>query len=244
MFKILLNGQIVNYSVSTNKNQRTIRITVTSENQLAISTPVNCSPATVEMVIRRKTRWIINRLAAISKAAANPVNKSLTEGAKILYHGEVYLLNIKPAVNNRLTVNVLPDRQLEVMVPLKYHNNSAYLHNGLRQWYITRAKTEFLVTTDYWGEKIGVKPKTITIRDQKTRWGSCSGRGNISYNWRVIMAPRSVADYLVVHELCHLRLLNHSPEFWQLVKSFIPEFRQQRNWLKENDLLLNSFLAR
>ncbi len=244
MFKISLDGQIVNYSLSINQNQRAIKITVISANQLAISTPANCSPATVEAIIRRKNRWIINRLAAISKAAANPVNKSLTAGAKVLYHGDVYLLNIKPTVNNRLSVNILPDRQLEVMIPANYRHNAAYLQNGLRQWYIAQAKVEFLLLTDFWQKKIRVRPKIIAIRAQKTRWGSCSGRGNISYNWRVIMAPRSVADYLVVHELCHLRLLNHSPEFWQLVKSFMPEYHQQRNWLKENDLLLNSFLTR
>ena len=75
---------------------------------------------------------------------------------------------------------------------------------------------------------------SITIRDQKTRWGSCSGRGTLSFNWRLILAPPEILDYVVVHELCHLTHMNHSKEFWNLVGSVIPDYKTRRKWLKEN----------
>ena len=75
---------------------------------------------------------------------------------------------------------------------------------------------------------------SITIRDQKTRWGSCSGRGTLSFNWRLILAPPEILDYVVVHELCHLTHMNHSREFWDLVGSVIPDYKVRRKWLKEN----------
>ncbi len=75
---------------------------------------------------------------------------------------------------------------------------------------------------------------TISIRDQKTRWGSCSGKGNLSFNWRLILAPPEILDYVVVHELCHLTHLNHSKDFWNMVGNILPDYKIRRKWLKEN----------
>ncbi|HID0886867.1 TPA: M48 family metallopeptidase, partial [Clostridium botulinum] len=79
-----------------------------------------------------------------------------------------------------------------------------------------------------------VAPKNIVIKNQKTLWGSCSSKGNINYNYKIVMAPLKILDYIVVHELCHLVHMNHSKDFWQLVESIIPDFKERRNWLKEN----------
>lgn len=74
----------------------------------------------------------------------------------------------------------------------------------------------------------------ITIRDQKTRWGSCSSNGNLNFNWRLILAPPKVLDYVVIHELCHRKEMNHSTRFWQYVESIMPDYKEQRKWLKDN----------
>jgi predicted metal-dependent hydrolase len=81
--------------------------------------------------------------------------------------------------------------------------------------------------------RIGVKPARIQIRDQRSRWGSCSTRGTLSFNWRLVLAPLDVLDYVVVHELCHLREPNHSRRFWRLVERHRPDWRQHRDWLHE-----------
>ncbi len=86
----------------------------------------------------------------------------------------------------------------------------------------------------YYAGLLGVDYNTITIRDQKTRWGSCSSKGNLSFSWRLILAPPKVLDYVVVHELCHRKEMNHSPRFWALVESIIPDYKTHRKWLKEN----------
>jgi hypothetical protein len=79
-----------------------------------------------------------------------------------------------------------------------------------------------------------VSPKGINIRDQRTRWGSCSTRGTLSFNWRLVMAPPEVLNYVVVHELAHLRVPNHSREFWNLVSQYFPAYKEARLWLKRN----------
>jgi predicted metal-dependent hydrolase len=92
-------------------------------------------------------------------------------------------------------------------------------------------------------QELGVKYARIQIRDQRTRWGSCSTNGNLSFNWRLVLAPFEVLDYVVVHELCHLREANHSRRFWSLVESRRPEWRGQRDWLHEYGPELLAFRA-
>ena len=92
----------------------------------------------------------------------------------------------------------------------------------------------------YYHEMTGGTYNRITIRDQKTRWGSCSSKGTLSFNWRLMLAPPAILDYVVVHELCHLTHMNHSPMFWQAVESVCPDYKTARKWLKEhgNELIL------
>ena len=93
----------------------------------------------------------------------------------------------------------------------------------------------------WFAPRLGVSYNRITIRTQRTRWGSCSGKANLNFNRLLILAPPEVLDYVVVHELCHLRQMNHSPEFWKLVQSVLPEYGSSKQWLKENG---NRLLAR
>jgi len=92
-------------------------------------------------------------------------------------------------------------------------------------------------TTDF-ASRMGVRYERITIRCQRTRWGSCSGKGNINYNCLLMLAPPFVRDYVVVHELCHRRELNHSAAFWHLVEASLPDYRKGKAWLKENGTAL------
>ena len=86
----------------------------------------------------------------------------------------------------------------------------------------------------YFAGKIGVDYGRITIRNQKTRWGSCSGKGNLNFNCLLMLTPDEVQDYVVIHELCHRKEMNHSPKFWAEVAKFMPDYKQKRKWLKEN----------
>lgn len=88
--------------------------------------------------------------------------------------------------------------------------------------------------TAYYAQKMGIIYGKITIRDQKTRWGSCSAKGTLSFNWRLMLAPPAILDYVVVHELCHLTHMDHSAAFWQAVESVYPDYRSARQWLKEH----------
>lgn len=105
---------------------------------------------------------------------------------------------------------------------------------ALEQRYIAAAKEYFPKRAAYFQQFTGGSYNRITIRDQKTRWGSCSARGTLSFNWRLMLAPPAILDYVVVHELCHLTHMNHSAAFWQKVASVYPDYRTARKWLKDH----------
>ncbi|MBF1183159.1 MAG: M48 family metallopeptidase [[Eubacterium] sulci] len=103
------------------------------------------------------------------------------------------------------------------------------------------ARNHLASLTEYWAEKIGVSYGRISIRGQKTRWGSCSSKGNLNYNYLLILCPDDVIEYVVIHELCHRVYMNHSKRFWEKIEEFCPNYRQARKWLKQNG---NSLIVR
>lgn len=105
---------------------------------------------------------------------------------------------------------------------------------ALEKRYIEAARSYFPKRVSYFLPLTGGSFERITIRGQKTRWGSCSAKGTLSFNWRLMLAPPAVLDYVVVHELCHLTHMDHSRAFWALVESVCPDYRTHRKWLKEH----------
>ena len=108
------------------------------------------------------------------------------------------------------------------------------LSEAEQRLYRDKAREIFEQKVSYYAQMMGVSYGRIAIRDQKTRWGSCNGEGNLNFNWRLIFAPAGVLDYVVVHELAHRKEMNHSPRFWKVVEDTMPEYRKYQKWLKEN----------
>lgn len=102
------------------------------------------------------------------------------------------------------------------------------------EWLRTEGAAIFRRKIEVWADKVQVNYGHVSIKDQKTRWGSCSGKGNLNFNWRLLMMPEPIMDYVIVHELAHRREMNHSPRFWKIVGEYIPDYQERRQWLKEN----------
>lgn len=140
----------------------------------------------------------------------------------------------------------LRNEKIDVYINSKWDNSrkEREVECGLLKWY----KSQALETISHRVEKLSyllkVNYNNIRIKDQKTRWGSCSQKGNLNFNWRLIKAPQWVLDYVVIHELCHLKHLNHSKEFWNMVEEYCEEYKNAKDWLNNNayKLLSNKIL--
>lgn len=111
------------------------------------------------------------------------------------------------------------------------------------RFFKAKAKSYIPKRVSIYATKMGVSYGKITIRDQKTRWGSRSSSGTLSFNWRLMLAPKEVLDYVVIHELCHIKQMNHSKAFWMEVENVMPDYKIYRDWLKENGKMLTNEAA-
>jgi hypothetical protein len=156
--------------------------------------------------------------------------RNLPAGHPMPFRGINYPLEIRTTMNKpqvtiaggNLLVNFYQDHPtIPVQLPLV-------------KWYRRQAQQYIMPRVAYWADEMGLTFNKIFIKDQDSRWGSCSSLKNLNFNWRIIMAPDGVIDYLLIHELAHLREMNHSAAFWQLVGRYDPDYRLHRQWLKDN----------
>jgi predicted metal-dependent hydrolase len=188
--------------------------------------PEKLSDARVEALIQKRTPWIRKKLREQSKAIV-PKPKEYVSGENFTYLGRNYRLKVMRGNNNGVK---LKGGYFEVGVSKK-----GDIRDALVQWYETRALIRLTDKTKRYSNIMGISPSLISVRDYKSRWGSCSSKGDITYNWRIIMAPHHIVDYVVVHELCHLKHPNHSPTYWRFVKREIPDYDRCRQWLREHE---------
>ena len=125
--------------------------------------------------------------------------------------------------------------------PILLSSNDQYikLRELLVNWYLTEGGKLIKERISIYSKKLNLYPESITLKEQKTSWGTCSSIGNIYINWKILLAPLDIIDYVLVHELCHLKHMNHSKEYWALVGTIFPDYKEKRNYLKENSLKLN-----
>ena len=130
----------------------------------------------------------------------------------------------------------LMGRRMFVLVNqrLNSREKKKIIKDAIVKWYFAKSEKIIKQRVNRYSKLIGVNPQEIKIKDQKKRWGSCSNNGILRFNWRVAIAPMSIIDYIVVHELCHLKVKNHSPNFWKLVSLALPDYQRRRDWLKNN----------
>lgn len=151
------------------------------------------------------------------------------DGARFPYLGEEYALRIRQYPSYRKPGIMLSQGELLVLCA---EPDEGKVAAALREWYVCQAKQVIPERVAHYAQRMGETYGNVRIKDLKSRWGSCSSKRNLNFNWRLVLAPLSVLDYVVVHELCHLKEMNHSRAFWDLVAAEMPDYKKMQLWLR------------
>lgn len=208
--------------------RRTIALIVERDGSLTVRAPKHTTIPEVESFIQQKAAWIIRTRERLKSITEIP-KKQFSDGEKYLFLGNEYELKL-----------VKPQR------PALKFNHGFYLGRTsqkrgkgvFERWYKEQALSILSERVKSHAEQHGFSPKRVRITSAKTRWGSCSPDGTLNFTWRLVMAPLEVIDYVVLHELVHLRAKNHSRKFWKAVEAVCPQYRIHRKWLRENGVSL------
>ena len=219
------------YSVRRSSRRTKITITIERDRTVVVHAPNHASDEAIARIVEAKRYWIYEKTGRGRKYRdrPHPPGKELVNGESALYLGRSYRIEI---VDNE-TEYIRFDQRF--LVPA-----SCACHKGvMREWYIARAKERILPRVVKQARELGVTFGQARIVDSRYRWGSCTVRNNINVNWRLIKAPISVVDYVIAHELAHLLEPNHTPRFWNIVKTRVPTMDRARGWLREHGQILD-----
>lgn len=208
--------------------RRSIALVITPDGHLIVRAPLKTSADLINQFVEEKSGWISKKIGEMRQRPAATVH-AYEEGETFFYLGRDYPLHIVESGSSpiertdRLCVcrTLLPD-----------------IEHRLKCWYIQEARREIHARCMWFSMTTGYTPKSIRITDARQRWGSCTSLGGINFSWRLIQAPLEIVDYVIVHELVHLKQHDHSKKFWAKVKEIMPDYERRKEWLRQNERLL------
>ena len=207
---------------------RRLSLTVSQIDGIArLTVPSRCPKSAAESFVREHRDWLRN---AVARA---PEVVSLTAGSVAPYRGRPCRI----VHGDRRGVHYVPPDVLSVGGP------ASQISQRLLVWLKEQARARLLERSEFHATALGVRFNRIVIRDTRSRWGSCSSSGALSYSWRLILAPDATLDYVAAHEVAHLIEMNHSPRFWALVEKLVPDWREHRDWLRAHGAELHRYRA-
>lgn len=215
------------------KRRKSIAIVLKRSRGVIIQAPHRTPDAYIQEIIAKRESWIQKKWTALQAQLHEQGADHFENGRVLPLLDRRYILEIWPlpaqknqceCINNILLVRLKKQDKLPQQEQVK---------KLLEHWYRQQANEVLVERTRYFAEQMNVQPQGIIIKTQKNRWGSCDRHNVIRYNWKVMMAPSALLDYLVVHELAHIREKNHSPAFWAVVAAVLPNYMQLRKALRE-----------
>lgn len=227
-----MNHQVDDIQFSFSKSKRrTASLFVERDGSVSLIVPEELSLVEIEGIVKQKKGWIYRSLAEWKDLNASRVNREFVSGETFLYLGRSYKLHVAHDLQADL---ILKDGRFLIRED-KLHACAELF----KEFYRSKGKAKIQERAVYYQGKIGVTPKGIKVLELGHRWASCTPEGNLNFHWKCMMAPLSILDYIIVHELCHLHHPNHTDAFWNEVDKVLPDFRKRHEWLKLNGASLD-----
>lgn len=220
----------IDYSIQYS-NRKTLTIIVERDRRVVVRAPMNTSKELIEKEVNKRKFLIFKKIHHPQKYQTPRPRKEFVSGESLMFLGR----NYKMEVVQEEIEGIQFDNKFYISKVNQYNAEQLF-----RKWYINQAEEKIIPKVKIHAKNIGVNYKAIKIQDLKYRWGSCTPKDNINFNWRLIKAPIYVLDYIIVHELAHLLEPNHTPEFWNIVSIQLPHYNKAKDWLKNNGHVLET----
>jgi predicted metal-dependent hydrolase len=208
--------------------RKTISLILTRDGRLVIRAPLRTTDAHIAELVKKKQTWIEKKKRQHQERQQAVGQIQFTPGGTIPYLGR--LLTVRPTETLHVKM-----AEGTLWLPDRYHSRSKAI---LQHWLKGEARSIITNRVLFWSKRTGLEFSRIRITNATGRWGSCGPTNSLQFSWRLVMAPLAVLDYVVVHELVHTSVKNHSKKFWQRVGTILPEYKQHNLWLREHDYLM------
>ncbi|HCH31861.1 MAG TPA: M48 family peptidase [Oceanospirillaceae bacterium] len=212
-------------SVKRTQRKRSVGFRVV-DGQVLVLAPQAISNAELGLMLAAKQTWVLTKLASQSERQPLPV-RHYVNGEGFACLDDAVQLDVRPGA---FKACVLDAHNLIVTVP---QAKPEWVRNALERWYRQQAQEHLEARVAHFAPLVGAWPTAIQIKTYRARWGSCNHQGQVQFNWKIMMAPSAVVDSVVVHELCHLLHMHHGPAFWAQVRRVLPNYRDAKQWLKQ-----------
>ncbi|MFA5088709.1 MAG: SprT family zinc-dependent metalloprotease [Candidatus Omnitrophota bacterium] len=228
---------LTSYRLVRSSKRRTLQISIEENGEVSVLAPFFVKEAEIIRLMKEKAGWITRKVAEARRNYAFMIKKDLCPEREFLFLGKRYLLEIAEKDILKPRMNFDGKKWFMELPSLESHEREGQVKRQFTDWYREQAKEILGGRVFHYSRILGVEPMKIALRGQKRIWGSCySSKRTINLNWQIIMAPLWVIDYVVVHELCHILIPNHSRRFWRKVEEFLPDYKQSGKWLREHEL--------
>jgi len=219
--------------IRTKKRKKTISLSIARNGDVIIRAPFHLPLQSIEAFFRDKRSWIRKKLSETSRCIDRSIARAFVSGDLFPYLGEYYPLEIVGPADSH--------------PPLFFAHERFYLNEKYRprardlfiSWYKEQAREKIRERVQFYSSRMLLCPDRQKITSARHQWGGCSSRNTLTFTWRIVMAPLPVIDYLVVHELAHIREKNHSTNFWKIVQETLPSYPASKTWLKTRGHLLD-----
>jgi predicted metal-dependent hydrolase len=225
----------ISYQVVRSR-RRTADIVVERDGRVVVRAPVQVTAEKIAEIVRLKRLWIYRTLAEWRESNVKRFVREYRNGESFLYLGRSYRLSL---VSDQSEPLLLKAGRFCLRRDLVDGGDNLNAKAAFRDFYLNRGRERLDDRVAYYAPKVGVLPLTVGVRDLGYRWASCSPTGRLAFHWKCLMAPATIIDYIVVHELSHLHQLDHTDAFWNEVDKVMPDYRERKDWLRVHGVNLD-----
>lgn len=218
----------IEFSVKYSK-RKTMEVAVEPPDIITVTAPVGINDDVIVEKVKKRANWIVQKLFSFKNMEYRPIKREFVNGESFMYLGRNYSLQI------------LLDASIKKPEVKLYHGkfyvtsltkNEDLIKKAMEDWYREKTREKVDERIKYYQPLFNKFPTSVKVKEQQKRWASCTGKNDLLFNWRCVMAPAYVLDYIVVHEMCHMYHKNHSKEFWEILSSKMPDYERRKEWLK------------